>query len=628
MPTSSPPDARSAGTAGPGTEADAGTASGPRAVGSIWVYVALVAAFAVPFAVAIGVLAEPRWFPLLDHAQTEMRVRDVGTGEPPLVGLPGRIGTLDRQGSHPGPLSFWALAPGYRAFGGSAWALQATTAALNLLAVALALWIARRRGGTTLMLGLGLALGVLVAFYGPSLLTEAWNPYLPMMWFLPFLLAVWSVLCDDFALMPVVAFTGSFCVQTHISYVGLVCGLLALAAVWLAVDLYRRRAERDRLRRAGRWALAGLGVLVLVWIPPVYQQLTESPGNLGMIWEHFTDPPETSIGAARGLELLLVHLNPWRLVAGQDGTTGSVVPGAFVLAAWAAAFVVAWRLRARGLLVLQMVIAVELVLGLASMGNIFGYVWYYLMLWAWGLQALMILAIGWTVVALLRARGRFTSRAASVRLDAVLVTGTVAALMAFGVAAATVEPPSARVSAQLGVLVRQTVRALDRGTIPGTGPDGRYMVTFTDTANIGGPAYGLLLELEREGFDVGFPGRETIVPNRFVGPDDATAVVHLAVGSANIARWRAKPDMHEVAYVDIRTPAERAEYARLRAEAMRLLEEAGLEDQARRVDENLFTAIYTTGTPPRAKRLLERMLEIGQPAAIFVGPPLVDEADN
>ena len=37
-----------------------------------------------------------------------------------------------------------------------------------------------------------------------------------------FLLAVWSVLCDDLPMLPVAVFAGSFCMQTHISYLGLV----------------------------------------------------------------------------------------------------------------------------------------------------------------------------------------------------------------------------------------------------------------------------------------------------------------------------------------------------------------------------------------------------------------------
>ena len=49
--------------------------------------------------------------------------------------------------------------------------------------------VARRRGGRTLVLGVAAMLALLTWFYGPSVLTQAWNPYLPMTWFIVFVLA-------------------------------------------------------------------------------------------------------------------------------------------------------------------------------------------------------------------------------------------------------------------------------------------------------------------------------------------------------------------------------------------------------------------------------------------------------
>ena len=74
----------------------------------------------VPLLVAVIALAQRRWYPVLDLAMTEFRIRDVGSRQTPLIGLPGRIGEFPDQGSHPGPFNFWLLAPGYRLFGSSA----------------------------------------------------------------------------------------------------------------------------------------------------------------------------------------------------------------------------------------------------------------------------------------------------------------------------------------------------------------------------------------------------------------------------------------------------------------------------------------------------------------------------
>ena len=69
----------------------------------------------------------------------------------------------------------------------------------------------------------------------------------------------------------------------------------------------------------------------------------------------------------------------------------------------------------------------------------------------------MALTVGWTVVEVVRRRPGGNGSERVVRLNAGLALGTVGALVIFGVAATTVEPPSVRASAQLGALVNQTV---------------------------------------------------------------------------------------------------------------------------------------------------------------------------
>src|SRR6185369_16857621 len=83
---------------------------------------------------------------------------------------------------------------------------------------------------------------------------------------------------------------------------------------------------------------------------------------------------------------------------------GARLPGLLLLLAFGGSIGVAAWLRHRVLLMLDVVLGAALVLGLVSSARIFGLVWYYLLLWAWGLAALMLLAIGWTAVELLRGR--------------------------------------------------------------------------------------------------------------------------------------------------------------------------------------------------------------------------------
>lgn len=637
---------------GAGEGVDRGEPDGPRTDGSAagrrlhpaLVVGGLLTVLAVPLAVALAALHSPRWYPLLDLAQTELRVRDVGTGDSPLVGLAGRIQAYGEQGSHPGPLSFWSLAVFYRLFGASSWALQAASVMLHLLAMGGILAVAYRRGGARMALAFGALLAVLTHAYGSGTLTEAWNPYMPVLWWLLFLVAIWSVLCDDLAMLPVAVFAGSFCLQTHISYLGLVGAMAGLAVAAVAfVTWRRRRDDPGALGPVLRWGAAAAALGVVLWIPPVIDQLTNDPGNASMIVENFRHPSDDPIGMGAAGEMLGVHLNLWRLLAGDGAVTGSVVPGVLLLVVWAAAAAVAWRLRHAVLLRLHAVCAVALVLGLISLSRVFGGTWYYLALWAWGITGLMLVAIVWTVAAALTSRGVPAgavpdgpgavpdgpgTQGATAGRRALAGTGALAAVLVvwtalFTADATSAEIPVASQSRQLSRLAPGTIAALDGGTldgadVPGGGRDGRYVVTWNDPVAIGATGFGLLLELEREGFDVGVPEFHATgaVPHRVLDPQDATAEVHLGVGS-DVERWRADPQAVEVATAP-KTEAELARYAEIRARIVDELTRAGLDDLIGDIDDALMAVAIDPRLSPELQGMFEDLAEVGQPAAVFV----------
>lgn len=620
-------DAPGADDADPG----AGRPDGPSGARR-WLVPGLLALLVAPLLVALAALRRPQWFPILDLAMTELRVRDVGGPDTPLIGLPGRIGTLGaEQGSHPGPLSFWALAPTYRLFGSTAWAMQVATVVLHTVALGLALWTARRRGGTPLVLGTAAVLAVLVRGYGTGLLTEPWNPYMPLLWWVVLLLAVWSVLDGDLPLLPVAAFAASLCAQTHAPYLGLVggVGLLGLAgALWAA--------RRGRGRAGGRpwsWIALAAALGAALWVGPVVDQLTVTPGNVDLLVDHFGSPPEDAVGLRRGVEMTLLHLDPWRLATGQDAATGSLVdasqapagtllPGAAVLAAWLVAVVAAWRLRQATLLRLHLVVGTALALAVLSISRIFGQLWYYLMIWAWGVAALAVLATGWTLAVAVGRTVRRGQRPAALRLGAAgLVAVTVVSSAAFGVDALEAEVPAEPLSATMSALVPPTVQALASGDVAGGGRDGAYLVTWTDALYIGSQGIALVNELERAGLDVGAvaPWGVPVARHRIRAPEEATALVHLATGF-HVERWRAKPGMVEVASVDPRSAAERVEYERLRASVLDELRRVGLDERLVDVDENLFAVAIDSRVPKAAQDAMTRMLDLGLPTAVFVGP--------
>ena len=613
-------------------EADAADGGEPtrRRPGTALVVGGLTAVVVLPLVVALAALHTPRWYPLLDLAMTELRVRDVGTRHTPLVGLVGRLSSNGHQGSHPGPISFWALAPVYRLLGGSAWSLFVGVVVLNTTAMALTVWIAVRQGGRALGLAFAAGLAVVVHLYGTQVLTEPWNPYLPVMWWALTLVALWAVLCDDLAMLPVAVFAASFCMQTHISYLGLVGGFAAVAAAGLAVRWHRLRGDRPARRRLARWSAISLALGVVLWLPTLIDQVTGDPGNAEIVIDHFRHPDEDPIGAGRGGELLGVHLNVWRLFAGQQAISGSVVPGLVLVAAWAVAAAVAWRrLPAEGagaaqrhlLVRLHAVIGVALVLGMISATRILGFVWHYLTLWAWSINMLAVVAIGWTAVLAWGNRDRAPHPAAArAGLGAIAVV-LVAWTAMFSFDAADAEPTQANYSQMVGEFTAATTAAIDDGSVEGGGPGGRYLLTWTDGVNLGSTGYGLLDELERRGYDAGVLGTHGpgARPHRVLPIREATAEVHISLGP-DIELWDAKPDAERVLYIDMRTDDEVAAYERARTAAMAQLEAAGLDDLVPLVDIAPFQLYFDDRLPDETRAAVKVINDIGQPAAVYIGP--------
>lgn len=601
-----------------------------------------VGVLAIPFIVAIAGQRNGPWYPVLDLAMTELRVKDVFTRNTPLIGLPGRIGGFPDQGSHPGPISFYALAPFYRLFGSTSWALQAATGAVNFMACALALWIGHRRGGPTLVAAVALLLAVLIRGYGIEVLLEPWNPLLPLLWLLVLLLAVYSVLVRDVKMLPIVVVAASFCAQTHVPYVGLTLGIGMLAVIAAVLAFRHTSTDSDQRREVIRWVVVAAAVGVVLWLPPVIDQMTGNTRNFSMLARHFTtDRPEERIGFREGSEWLVVNMNPQYFVADGDGVavgplvaggplvrasqdpSRSVVPGALLLVVWAAAVGVAVGRRYQALIRLHAVLGVGLLAGLFSLSNVFGKQWYYLSLWTWILAALMVASIVGTILAAVRGHRRESSwsrlgmAAAAVM---VLLTSVLAATIA--VTAADNDPPDPMLSRVLAEIVPPTAEAVDAGAGAAEGRGGSYLVTWSDAYVIGAQGYGLVLELERLGFDTGVTEtfRVPVTRQRVLAPDEVTAEIHLATGIwvDVVADW---PGAVEIVRTDPRSPAEVDRSEELRREIVTELHELGRDDLARLVDGNLFALPGEPGVPPELEHKAFELLALGQPTAVFILPP-------
>jgi len=620
----------------PGTNrpvSDRPAAGAPRALNLLRLFLAasvLGLLLAGPLVVAIVDLRAARWHPTLELAETELHVRDVGTGHTPLTGLIGRLGTVEDRGSHPGPLSFVALAPVYRLAGSSPWALQVATVVLHLTAIAGMLWIAHRRGGRRLLLLFAAAATILLRFYGAALLTEPWNPYLPMLWWVMFIMAVWSVIEDDLVLLPVAVAAGSLCAQTHVSYVGLVAALGGWAVVTVAVRGWRRRARGLTAAQSYRWLAISAAIGVVLWLPPVVDELTQERGNLTVLIDSFSSS-EDAIGFSRGLRLVLTNLDPATLLFGHADAKALIDPswpvGALLLlSVWSGSIIVAWRLEQRALMRLHVTLGIVLTSGVFASSRIYGATWAWLVQWVWGVTALMVVAIAWTASAVVRNMPTYRR---SVRIAGIAGIGALAAVALGSAGALTsdathVEPEDVASSGALQDLVPATVEFIDRSG-SGSKRNDRYLITSSDPIGLIGAAqsFGLVNELDRRGIAVGLYPNEKLraAPYLTSGPADATATLRVVTGAA-IAEWKVKPGARRIAFHDPRTNRERTTQERLRREIEEELRALRMPERIVAFRQSLIGSIFVFDTDPRIPdRLVDKMklvFELGAPSAVYI----------
>ncbi len=492
----------------------------------------VVAALLVfPAAAGAASLLGRQWYATSDQALEVLHIGDVGGVHTPLVGIPSRFGWY-----HPGPLLYWLLAPFVRLFGETG--VLTGSAVLNVAALVGVAVVARRRGGTPLVLWTGLLIAALLHTLGPGFLLDPWNPWLALLPFLLFVFLAWSVTCGDFACLPWAVGVGTFVVQTHVSYALLVAGLLVVVLGVAGLErLVARQAggapvdlgistSGSASKQAGmrRWFVVAGVVMVVLWLPPLIQQLAGHPGNLGEIVRYFTNRPASAsagsgavapgppAGWTTGLGVMgkqLAPPGPW--LTGRDtnqfgfAATAALWPGTLLILAAAGAGSLAWWRRAFDAARLALVAVALSALGIVATARITGILATYLVRWWWVVALMLWLAIGWclgqalglvppergpTVPAPGRQRSAVLARPAGVAA----VAGTVTLVVATLVAALSAPLPGADSSEAVAHLAPTTARALDHKTTD--------LVQWIDPVTLSATGFGVYTELRREGFDV------------------------------------------------------------------------------------------------------------------------------
>jgi hypothetical protein len=472
------------------------------------VAVALPAVCAVVAALAHG------WTPVGDQAGEVARIADVGTRHTPLVGPYSRAGW-----SHPGPLLFWACAPGWRLLGPAG--VMATVGLLNAGAAALATVLARRVAGVAFSVAVAGALLAVELAIGPAGLVDVWNPYVGTIALATGLLASIAVVSGTDRALPVAVLALSWAVQAHVGP-ALTAATAVVAAVALLV-VSRRVADR-------RWSAVAVVLGGLAWAGPVVDQLTGDPGNLRATVSGLAGSggPRPGIGTSLGYAAGHLGLLPAWVQGGESPfRQGPVWTLAVPPAALALTGLTARRRGDRVVVVASVIMGASFVSAVATTTRIDLVVASYLYRWTWAVGAL-----AWAVVALgawrrlAGARADRPGRPARLRPGVAPLAVAVVVVAAVGVSVVGIGDEQGRVP----VPTRSAAAAGLLGQLDGLPRAGSYVIVIQGVG-WGTVAMGVGVGLIVAGHDVVFPGsfRHQLGAHRVVaGPERRQRLVVLA----------------------------------------------------------------------------------------------------
>jgi len=233
---------------------------------------------------AIAAVALGRWAPPFREI-SDGAILEIYT----LEALKGRllVGPYSRFGwHHPGPLFFYAEAPWYWLSGRHTVGMQAGAVLINLAAVGVALWTIARAASPWLTAAVSAAT-VWYVWRTGDMIASVWNPHmiiLPLVAFIVVSAAFGAT--GHRAYLYLIVSMGSFLVQTHLATAPIVVLLAATSMI----------AQRSTLR--GLW-LPASGLALVLWIPPIIEQVTRAPGNMTRIGAFFSRG--TSVGQHVGI---------------------------------------------------------------------------------------------------------------------------------------------------------------------------------------------------------------------------------------------------------------------------------------------------------------------------------------
>ena len=405
---------------------------------------------------------------------------------------------------------------------------------------------------------------------------------------------------------------GSYCVQCHAGYVPLVLAALLGAFSVLIYDVCRKSLI---LQTAGISLLVGL----VMWSPSILDQWRRTPGNLSVLWQHFASPSEPTIAFGSAVRVTATQMNilgPWLTGPGAHAPSENWARYPGFIAFVALVLFVALLARRRGLsglLRMQMMFCSFLIVAMVSVLRIFGPYFEYTIRWLWILSGLTIahscfaLCRMFGILQWLKAKRLLTALGVAV-VGALLVTSAVQAHQ-------RVHLPGPTDSRIVGELIPQAMQRLDHQS--------SYLLRMYDPYTLNATGFGSLLELERQGFDVGVESffAAAALPHRVRSEMSVDEILWVVVGPA-IARADLDQALTKIAYVDPRTAQEAILAEQLLNDIREGLIAADRSELVPSLDTPGASLLFAEpALPAPIAEMVRQLILLGQPVAMYAVTP-------
>jgi hypothetical protein len=347
------------------------------------------------------------WRPLGDDGAIAIGAWRTLTLHPPLVGQL-TFATSSQGNNDPGPLEYWILGPFAHLDPGQGVLIGSAILCAFILSVAIEiLW---RRAGMWAAVIFSVAIADLAITSPTPFVDPVWNSSFGFFWFAAFVGIAFVVGSGNLQYFALLIFIGSVAVDSHLIYLPSVGILLVLS---LACGWFMKRPK------GLRWLWWTIGVAVVCWFAPIYQEFFDARPNLSALLRSMGllsgGTVQKKEGLSYGLHALgrAASVSPiWAsprpldpFASANDLAHGNIVLAFLVLLLMAVIVVVGLRRKERLLVSMGVVsiggsLGVVVLLSSSPVSYLLSFIWVNLVVWVVGI--FLWITVGYAVVLALR----------------------------------------------------------------------------------------------------------------------------------------------------------------------------------------------------------------------------------